>query len=176
MDLEAALALAYAHLQRRERTEREMREHLLKRGADDRLANAVLLKLTEQGHLDDARFASLFAQDRRDLSGWGTRRIRRALLERGVAPEVVESALRDGDGARPATDVSQRAVARARELERALAVLRSRFPGLPDTARDRGRALGVLLRKGYDYELAVDALAEHLRQVGDAVAPPCPQY
>ena len=39
------------------------------------------------------------------------------------------------------------------ELERALALLRRRFPSPPRERRDRDRALAVLLRKGYDTEL-----------------------
>lgn len=163
MNLEAAKALAYTYLSRRERTTREMRECLIARGADDQLVGAVLVELTEEGHLDDRRFARLFAEDKRDLSGWGTRRIRRSLLDRGIAADVVEGSLQVADTG-------------ADELGRALAVLRRRFPSPPATARDRRRALGVLMRKGYDYDLAVDALTEHVRQVGNIVAPPSPRY
>jgi regulatory protein len=152
MNLEAALALAYAYLSRRERTVREMREHLLRRGADEEVADAVRLELTEQGYLDDARFAHLFVQDKRDLAGWGAGRIHRALLDRGVDRELVDSALARDDGG-----------AGSGELGRALALLVRRFPGSLSTPRDRERALGVLLRKGYSYELAIDALAEHAR-------------
>ncbi|MGH2886826.1 MAG: hypothetical protein ACRDPA_29725, partial [Solirubrobacteraceae bacterium] len=49
------------------------------------------------------------------------------------------------------------------ELDRALAVLRRRFPTPPADRRDRERAFGVLVRKGYESELALDALAAHVR-------------
>lgn len=163
MDLETGKALAYTYLSRRERTTWEMREHLLARGANERLTAAVLLELTEEGYLDDQRFASLFTQDKRDLSSWGTARIRRALIDRGIAADVVESALQD-------------AHAGGDELERAREVLRRRFPSPPATNRDRSRALAVLMRKGYDYGLAVDALAEHVREARDAIASDCPRY
>jgi regulatory protein len=185
VNLEDARALAYAHLNRRERTEQELREHLLKRGADERIADAVVLELAEQDYLDDHRFVRLFAQDKRELGGWGTGRIRRALIDRGIAPEVVDSALEEMDHAaqpRLAAAATQSTTAptapRAQELSRALALLRRRFPQAPATNRERNRALGVLMRKGYDYELAVDALAEHVRNRDgdDAVAPPCPRY
>jgi regulatory protein len=177
VNLEAAQALAFTYLSRRERTTEEVCRHLLARGADEQLATAVVVELTEQGYLDDERFARLFAQDRRELGGWGTGRIRRALLERGVDREVAESALQDAQaGPGAGTDTGALRDAAARELERAVAVLRSRFADLQDTPRARKQALGVLLRKGYDYELAVDALGEHLRQVANAIAPPSPQY
>ncbi len=34
----------------------------------------------------------------------------------------------------------------------------------PRERRDRDRALGMLIRKGYDSELALDALAAHVRE------------
>jgi len=43
-------------------------------------------------------------------------------------------------------------------------VLERRFPSPPgDARRERERAYGVLVRKGYDPELAADAVREHLR-------------
>jgi regulatory protein len=49
------------------------------------------------------------------------------------------------------------------ELDRALELLRRRFPSPPADRRERERALGVLLRKGYDSELALDALVAYAR-------------
>ncbi len=49
--------------------------------------------LIGHGHLDDARFARLFAQDKRELEDWGRDRIARALLRRGLESELVEDAL-----------------------------------------------------------------------------------
>jgi regulatory protein len=46
-------------------------------------------------------------------------------------------------------------------MEAALALLRRRFPAAPDTARERDRALGMLVRKGYELDLAHDALRRH---------------
>ena len=53
------------------------------------------------------------------------------------------------------------------ESERALALLERRFPGGLSGRRESDRALAVLLRKGYEYDLAVDALGEHRRRVGE---------
>ena len=49
------------------------------------------------------------------------------------------------------------------ELARALELLGRRFPEPPRERRDRDRALGMLLRKGYEHELAVDAVNAHAR-------------
>ena len=47
------------------------------------------------------------------------------------------------------------------ELDAAVALLRRRVPEPPTTPRERDRALGILVRKGYDLELAHDALRRH---------------
>ncbi|HZU40335.1 MAG TPA: RecX family transcriptional regulator, partial [Solirubrobacteraceae bacterium] len=64
---EQARALAYRYLARRERTVSELRQHLLRRDVGERAVEAVIEELVGQGMLDDARFARLFVQDKRDL-------------------------------------------------------------------------------------------------------------
>jgi len=56
----------------------------------------------------------------------------------------------------------------ADELARAVELLRARFPSPPQDRRERDRALGVMLRKGYDAELAIDALAAYARDPASA--------
>jgi regulatory protein len=147
--LEHALGLAYAYLNRRERSQHEVRQHLLGRGVSPTAAEEAIVELGDQGYLDDLRFAALFAQDKGELEGWGSDRIRRGLLARGIPAEVAEAALSKG--------------VRSAELDRALVLLRRRFPEGVAGRRESDRALGMLLRKGYDYELCADALAEHRR-------------
>ena len=142
--VQRAVELAVRHVSRRERTEAEVRRHLEARGVEDAAADAAIAELTETGLLDDAGYARRFAEDRRALDGWGAERIERRLREAGIAPEHAAAALggRERDG----------------EREAALALLRRRFPEPPATDRDRERALGVLVRKGYELELAYDAV------------------
>jgi regulatory protein len=120
--------------------------------------------------LDDERFARLFVQDKRTLEQWGSERIRRGLAARGIERELIEQelaqpALADGNGYGPAADGPNPADPSADlpddDRGRALALLRRRFPAPPRERRDRERALGVLLRKGYEYELALEALERH---------------
>jgi regulatory protein len=71
-----------------------------------------------------------------------------------VRPETIAEAL-DGE-----TDGS----VYEDELARALKLLESRFAAPPRSRRDRDRALGVLVRKGYQPEIALDALAAYARE------------
>jgi regulatory protein len=100
--------------------------------------------LLRQGILDDARYARRFAEDRRELDHWGAERIERKLLAVGVEPELIVAAVAVQDG--------------AGELDAAVAVLERRFPERLADERACQRALGVLVRKGYELELAHDAI------------------
>ncbi|MDQ6745951.1 MAG: RecX family transcriptional regulator [Actinomycetota bacterium] len=147
--LQDALRVAYAYLNRCERTVAETRLRIEREGVSAATSEAVLDELIGAGYLDDARYARLFVQDKRTLEAWGAARIRRALAGRGVDRDLVEAALAQEEG--------------ETELDRALALLARRFPEAPRERRERDRALGMLLRRGYDSELAVEALAAYAR-------------
>jgi regulatory protein len=147
--LQHALDAAYRFLGRRDRTVAEVRERLEAQEIDAEVVDEAIAELTRQGYLDDARYAQRFAEDRRTIDGWGAERIERRLLAVGVEPALIAAAI----GERGA----------AEELEAALAVLRRRFTHAPTDDRDRDRALGLLVRKGYDLDLAYDAVRAYER-------------
>jgi regulatory protein len=162
--LQRALDLAYAHINRRDRTVSEVRAHLERKGIVEPLRHAAIQTLSEQGFIDDERFARLFVSDKRELEQWGSERIRRGLIARGIERELADAALADAALADAAlAETATADVEQESELDRALALLRRRFPTPPEDRRERERALGVLLRKGYESELALDALAAHAR-------------
>jgi len=147
--LQHALDLAYRHLARRARTQAEVRRHLEEALVDPGTVEEAVGELERAGYLDDADYARRFAEDRRTLDGWGPDRIERRLLELGIEPGLVARALADRDA--------------GEERAAAAAILARRFPAPLATERDRARALGVLARKGYDLELAHDAIRAHAR-------------
>jgi len=67
-----------------------------------------------------------------------------------VAPELAEAAVS--------------AQARAQELRAAIELLAERMPVLPVGDRERDRAWRLLVRKGYEPELAYEAVRAHGRQ------------
>jgi regulatory protein len=147
--LQHALEVAYRFLGRRDRTVAEVRERLEAEEIEAEVVDEAIAELTRQGYLDDARYAQRFAEDRRTIDAWGAERIERRLLAVGVDPGLIAVALGERDG--------------AEELAAALAVLRRRFPRAPADDRDRDRALGILVRKGYDLDLAYDAVRAYER-------------
>jgi regulatory protein len=147
MRVQHARDIAWRALNRRERTVAEMARLLAGKRVEPAVIDEVVGELIEQGYLDDASFARRFAEDRRRLDGWGTERIERRLRALGVNADALEGALA--------------AQGHEEEMGAALALLRRRFPVPPATPRDRDRALGMLVRKGYELELAHDALRHH---------------
>ncbi len=146
-DEQRALDLAYKALNRRDRTVGELRGYLEGKLVEPAAIDATIGELEQGGFLDDARFAQRLADDKRTLERWGSERIERELLRRGVPSDLVEAALAEQD--------------REGELDSALALLaeKVREPPVDDRARDR--AWRMLVRKGYAPELAYDAVRAH---------------
>ncbi len=145
-----ALELALAALAQKERTVAELGAWLDARGCEPEATEAALDHLIEIGQLDDARFARRFAEDKRELRGWGSKRIAEALAARGAGSEEIAEAL--------AADPAEA------QVERAAAVLAERAMPVDDEAA-RGRALAVLVRLGYPSEVAYDAV-RHVERSG----------
>lgn len=142
--LQHARDLAWAALDRREHTVAELRRLLERKRVPMPEIVAVLDELVAGGWVDDAAYARRFAEDKRALEGWGSERIARRLQAVGVERDLIEAAVGErGD---------------AEEREAALQLLRRRFPRPPADLRERNRALGALVRRGYELELAHDVL------------------
>lgn len=137
-----AFERAVEALSHRERTTAELSAWLAERGFEPAEVEAAVSELVAMGELDDERFARRFAEDKRELRGWGPERIREALAKRGLSGRQIEAAI--------AADTGDD-LARAREL------LERRGDPLVDD-RSRARALAFLARRGYDSETAYEAV------------------
>lgn len=126
-----------------------MRAWLAAREDDPEEVERVIAFLTENLALDDVRFSRAFADDKRDLSGWGAERIERTLRERGIEAALAREVAAAGGES---------------EVERAVRVLEE-LGASADTDRDRARALGLLARRGYSSEDAYAAI-RRLSRVG----------
>lgn len=153
--VEEALGHALRALGSHERTIGELEALLERRGVEPEIRREVLDGLIADGTVDDTRFARAFAEDKRQISGWGAERIREALRRRGVSSSEVEAALEQGT---------------SDELERAIEVVRGRGYQLAEE-RERARALGLLARRGFDADVAYEAIRRAERAaVTDACA------
>jgi regulatory protein len=110
--------------------------------AEDELAVAIE-RLHEAGAIDDERFARRFAEDKRELRGWGPDRITGALRARGIDEPLIEAAV-EAEGAEAL-------------LERALELVE--VSGIdPCDESSRARALSLLARRGFPLEVAYEAV------------------
>lgn len=136
-------------LRQRERGTAELAEWLTERGFTQAETGSAIARLTEVGELDDRRFAARYAEDKRELRGWGPQRIREALARRGIARELIDAAL-GPDGF-------------AQQLARAEGLL-ARRGGALGTEGERAKALAYLARRGYDLELSYEAIRRSGRE------------
>jgi len=149
---ERAIELAYRAVGYRERTVAELRTFLERKRVGPCAIDEAVAELGEAGFLDDARYARRFAEDKRLLERWGSERIARDLHRRGVAPDLIEAAVADRS--------------RESELRSALSLLGERLP-VPADDRDRDRAWRLLVRRGYETEIAYEAVRRYGREAHD---------
>src|SRR3954451_4006593 len=149
-----ALERALKPITVRERTETEVREVLTRRGYEREVIGDVVRSLREEGLVDDAGYARRFAEDRRLIDQWGSDRIARDLARRGIGQDLIEGALSGGD-----TDD---------EMAAAIQLLGRRFPMPFEGDRERDKAWRMLVRRGYQPELAYSAVRRHEQGLRDA--------
>jgi regulatory protein len=154
VDRQQALEAALRALAARERTEHELRAFLERRRVDSEVIDDVVLAVVAEGLVDDAGYARRFAEDRRLLDRWGNERIARDLVRRGVERELVDQAIA-GHG-------------RDEEMAVAIELLDRRFPLPFDGDRERDKAWRMLVRRGYEPEVAYSAVRRHEQDLRDA--------
>jgi regulatory protein len=135
--------LALRALNYKERTESELRTWLAEREVGEPEIEEVIALLIEARAIDDESFARRYAEDKRQLAGWGPERISASLESRGVPRVQIEAALAGEDA--------------DAQLQRAIALLGDRGMSCANK-RERERALGLLVRRGYPLELAYEAV------------------
>ena len=151
-ETERAMELAYRAVGYRERTVAELRTFLERKRVEPSAIDEAVAELKANGFLDDARYARRYAEDKRELDRWGAERIARDLHRRGIAPDLIEAAL---------------AVhSRDSELATALLLLEQRLPP-PRDDRERDRAWRLLVRRGYETEIAYEAVRRHEQAGGE---------
>ncbi len=137
------MELAYRAISSRERTVAEVRAFLERKEQEPTAIEHALAELAQTGGVDDARFARLFVEDKRLIERWGNERIARELNRRGISAELIEAATADQD--------------RDGQLRVALELLEEKVAP-PQSDRERDKAWRMLVRKGYEPELAYEAV------------------
>ena len=141
-----ALDRAVALLAARACSRGEIEQKLRRAGYCPEAVEMVITKLDINDLLDDQAFADQWAASRASQK-YGPRRIAQELKMKGVSAEETQSALdslSDEDQLSAAVRLAEKALSRSRTGE--------------DPRKARQRALGMIVRRGYDWDIARQAV------------------
>jgi regulatory protein len=85
------LQLALYYLEKRGRTEKELREKLARKEVPPQEIEAVMAKLKELGYVDDVKFVANFQRSRNEYKPMGVRRLKQELYIKGAPKELIET-------------------------------------------------------------------------------------
>jgi len=131
----------------RPRSEKEVRENLLKKKAQLGIIERIIKSLKEQKFLDDKDFAKWFIEQRLRFRQKSLRIIKLELKQKGVAKELIEDAINnlsyDNDGESINND-----------LESAIKLVEKRLPRYKSLKKPQiYQKMGAFLaRRGFDWE------------------------
>lgn len=130
-------------------------------GVEPAAQQHVLRQLQQQRFIDDERYAAAFVREKMRLSGWGGRKIRAALVRKGIAEALIAGALAQADPEAAGPRLHEQLVRKARTT-------RCRTPFELKT-----KLIRYGLSLGYEYETVLD---EANKLAGDAGPEPCSDF
>jgi regulatory protein len=143
-----AREVALRYLSDQARTAVEVRRALGRRGFDGVVVDQVLDYINSHGYVDDAAYARAYVRSRFAGRGYGPARLRDELLRRGVDRALVDEVITEMAGEESLADAAGRlASSRWRSLD-----------AVTDPRRRRQRTLEYLVRRGYSYDVAREAV------------------
>lgn len=144
---EAAKEQAYEFLRRRERSEKEVREHLMGKGFEVETVEAVLERLQELDYVNDRRFTQLWVKNRAFSKQKGSEFLKKELLDKGISPELIE-------------DILEAEFDPGNEYEVALQCAQKKLKSYPkDPEIWKGKLWRFLTQRGFQSEIIADVLA-----------------
>ncbi len=139
----------------RPRSVAELKKRLLMKKHSSVLIDKTVALMTEQGLLNDERFAKMFAQSKAQSQVVGRNKIRQDLVQKGISNRLIEGAIASIDG------VSEKEAA----LE--LAQKRQRLMREIPLVKQKVRLLGLLRRRGFSGEAVSFALNRCFKNLED---------
>ncbi len=145
---ERALAMnrALNFLAYRSRSEKEVRDRLVRYGYGGDTVDGVLGRLAELGYLDDEGFARTAASEK--ARKYGPRRVSADLRRGGVSGEIAQAAVEEVFRENPEQDVAREAVAR-------------RYNTSEGSDAQARRVYGFLMRRGFSADVCAEISREY---------------
>lgn len=135
--------LVVLQLSRRFRSEKELRDYLLRKKAPIEIIDRVIKKVQEQKFQDDEQFARWWKESRTRFKSKSDRVIRLELRQKGISGDLIEKVMSEK------TEESKSDYEKALELTKRYYKKVAQLPK-PDQFR---RISGFLSRRGFDFEI-----------------------
>ncbi len=143
---EQAREAAVKYLALRMRSRKELQQYLQRRQKFDRpISERVVRYCLERGYLDDRVFCETFIHDQLNLSSNGLQKIRRALLMKGIARDLIETAV-------------NQLVKEEDQIRTALTLARKKAAALGNDPKRRDKIYRFLIQKGFQPGVVLKAL------------------
>jgi regulatory protein len=128
-------------LSARSRCSQELSDRLAAKGFDQEIVSNVIERLDQAGMIDDLRFAQERARAMGKGKGWGPRKLKRDLSQKGMPQDIVEQAVSQAYGSTSPAMIMKR-------------LIKKRFGDdvlEPDTdLKKKGKAQRYLLGRGFE--------------------------
>lgn len=149
---EKYLNLSYRYLGIRNRSEKEMRDYLVKKKATPEIIENVISRLLEKKFLNDENFAKSWVLNRARLRPKGAMLLKMELKQKGIGEELIKKVLQEAQEEIP------------NELEQAKGLIAKRMERM--TGRDRQEIYqkvgGFLSRRGFNWDIVKKAIDSYL--------------
>lgn len=144
---------ALRFLSYRPRSEKEVKDKLLKIKASEELISKIIKKLKDYKFLDDLEFAKIFARERSLLKHKPARVIKFELKQKGIAQDLIEEVL-------TSSKEEEKDLQKAKEIIQKKIV---RYKGL-DRFKIKEKLSRFLASRGFDYDTIKKAIDEILTE------------
>lgn len=147
-----AINSALKYLSYRQRSIKELRDHLVRKGYDKSIIENTIDYLEDKNYINDYQFAKSFIRDKSYLNKQGINKIRYDLLNKGVSKEIVAKTLKFDDD---------------QEFDNAMELANKKMKSYKNQDRNTiyRKLGGFLQRKGYRYDTVKKVLREVLDEV-----------
>lgn len=142
-------------LGRRAHSRKELKRKALKKDFVPEVVEDVLYELEKKGYIDDREFAEKFAADKVRLNKWGPRKIKAALLEKGVDGHTASASI-----ARAFDDIETSNLILNLVLKN-----KKRFLREADKFKRKKKIFDYLSRKGFSYDVILKQIDNILNAV-----------
>lgn len=133
-----ALQIALRYLEKRARTEKELRDKLAQRQVAPTEIDEIVAKLKSYGYINDQKFVIDYQRYRNDFKPMGVQRLKMELYQKGVNKEAMQ--------------LLQASKEEERQLALAAAESRLRLYSKLEPSVFERRMTGFLARRGFSYE------------------------